>query len=81
LPPTEAPPRSKRARGDGDSAPAGKKARKSAKPRKPSPLAAFRKQTLDKKKALQQEKKRIDKELRAIIKDLGKLQRKPKQSS
>lgn len=48
------------------------------KPKKPSPLAAFRTQTLAKKKALQAEKKRIDKELNLIIRDLGKLKRPPK---
>lgn len=53
-------------------APAGKKAKK---PRTQTPLARFRQQTLAKKAELRKARKDIDKELKAIEKDLGKLKR------
>lgn len=43
-----------------------------------SALARFRSQTLAKKKELIRTKKQIDRELKSIIKDLGKLKRQPK---
>ena len=52
------------------------KRRKVRRPRKETPLSKFRKQTIERKKALLKVIRNSNIELRAITRDLGKLSRK-----
>jgi len=54
-------------------------AKKKRGPRRETPLQRFRKQTKQKRAELRKARRDIDRELRAIEKDLGTLKRKPKQ--
>lgn len=55
-----------------------KRQKKPSKPRAPTPLQKFRVQTIQKRKELKEARKKIDKDLKAIERDLGVLKKGPR---